>query len=416
MDRLLRLPGRQARLGFVSAICFALACGTLPGADVSMTNPIGKVARLFNPRLVKVESRVDYLNTKLLSLAHYEEHNLKTGIGCRGLRVIESDPDPTMTVDLGKEYPVESVFLVPLQGEFSQRRTLFPKRFTIEVSKSADFHDRMVLHTSGDRFFPETGGMPVKFTGRGATARFVRLTVNQGNRRGGSELFGLSELVVISEGYPVSFGCDVSATDSLDVEGLWYPGAITDGRMPLGDWQGGKWADGEGRGDFATVTTGEEDIAWTLDLGEEKRIDLVVLFPFDAREVLEAGILPEELEILARDRDGEFRTVGKWSNPMMGTDHETPLLFKLTGVRTDQVRVRGTRPRGVGAGSFTACRKSRSGPRWKMYRRGFLSGAILRVGHRLLKRSQTATAASGRSSLSGHGSPSFMIGGRWSAR
>lgn len=339
---------KPVRLGIVSAMCVVFASTVVLHAETSVANPIAKVARLFNPRLVKVESRVDFLRQQLMSLAVHEEHALKTGIGCRGARVRREDPDPTVTIDLGKGFPIEALYLVPLQEEFSARKSLFPKRFTIEFSEFEDFHKRRVLYTSGDQFFPETGGMPVKFAGQGAMARFVRLTVNQGHLRGDSEIFGLSELVVISDGYPVSFGCDVSSVGALDVEGLWYPSAVTDGRMPLGDWQGGDWAEKEERGDLVEVDAAEQEVAWTVNFGEEKNLDLLVLFPFDVREVLEAGILPEELNVQVRNGDGEeFRTVDHWVNPMVGTNHDTPLLFKLNGVEATEIRINGLRARMV---------------------------------------------------------------------
>ena len=339
---------KPVRLGIVFAMCVVFASTVVLHAETSIANPIAKVARLFNPRLVKVESRVGFLMQQLMSLAVHEEHALKTAIGCRGARVRREHPDPTVTIDLGKGFPIEALYLVPLQEEFSARKSLFPKRFTIEFSEFEDFHKRRVLYTTDDRFFPETGGMPVKFAGQGAMARFVRLTVNQGHLRGESEIFGLSELVVISDGYPVSFGCEVSSVGALDVEGLWYPSAVTDGRMPLGDWQGGDWAEKEERGDLVEVDAAEREVAWTVNFGEERNLDLLVLFPFDVREVLEAGILPEELNVQVRNGDGEeFRTVDHWVNPMLGTNHDTPLLFKLNGVAATEVRINGLRARMV---------------------------------------------------------------------
>ncbi len=337
------------RLGIVSTLCVFFSGTAILHAETSVANPIGKVARLFNPRLVKVESRVSFLRQQLMSLAIHQEHVLKTGIGCRGARVLSDDPDPTVTIDLGKGFPIEALYLVPLQEEFSAKKSLFPKRFTIEFSEFGDFHERRLLYSSGDRFFPETDGMPVKFMGQGAMARYVRLTVNQGHLRGDSEIFGLSELVVVSDGYPVSFGCDVSATGALDVEGLWYPGAVTDGRMPLGVWQGGDWAKKDERGDLVEVDSADSQVAWTLDFKEERPLDLLMLFPFDVHEILEAGILPEEFEIQLKNGSGaDFTTVGHWKNPMPGTNHNTPLLFKLNGISATQVRIKGLRARAVG--------------------------------------------------------------------
>ena len=342
--------GNPVRLVIVFAMCVVLSSAAFLQAETTVGNPIGKVARLFNPRLVKVESRVNFLRQQLASLAVHQEYVLKTGIGCRGARVLRDDPDPTVTIDLGKGFPIEAIYLVPLQEEYSERKSLFPKCFTIEFSEFPDFRERRVLYASGERFFPETDGMPVRFMGQGAMARYVRLTVNQGHLRGDSEIFGLSELVVISDGYPVSFGCDVSVVGALNVEGLWYPGAITDGRMPLGVWQGGDWAKKNGRGDLVEVGSADREVFWTLDFKAEKTLDLLILFPFDVHDVLEAGILPEKLEIQARNGTvAEFSTVGHWENPMEGTNHNAPLLFKLNGITATEIRIKGLKARAVGA-------------------------------------------------------------------
>ena len=330
--------------------CLAIGTGGKLHAETRLSNPIGKVARLFNPRLVKVEDRVDFLQRQLMSLAVFEEHTLKTGIGCRGARVKEGDPDPSVTIDLGREFPIEAIYLIPLQPDSSARNGLFPKRFTIEFSDTASFSDSEIIYTSGSKFFPETGGMPVRFAGLGETARFVKLTVNQGHLRGESEIFGLSEMVVISDGYPVSFGCKVSSQGGLNVKGLWASDAVTDGRMPIGEWQGGDWAKKAQRGKLVEVAGVDEKVSWSVNLGSEQNLDMLVLFPFEVRETLEAGILPEEFEIQIRGTDGgPFRTVKHWINPMLGTNHETPLLFKFDGVVAKEVRISARRAREVGS-------------------------------------------------------------------
>jgi hypothetical protein len=237
---LLFLKRQQFQL-FASFALTAACCGDLAFAVLAISNPIGKVARLFNPGLVKMEDRVEFLNRQLFSLATHNEHSLKFGLGCRGARMKPTDPPPSLTVDLGEEYPIDSLFLVPIQsgstegGGFSQGIS--------ESSSPRCRTSRNTLYDAGQNFFPDTGGKPVKFSGHGSVARYVRITVGAGHVRGTSEIFGLSELVVISGGFPVSFGCDVSVVGALRVKDLWYPEALTDGRMPLGIWQGANWMD-----------------------------------------------------------------------------------------------------------------------------------------------------------------------------
>lgn len=344
-----RTIGKSARSGILFAVGLALANSALSQAESVVANPIGKLARVFNPRLVKVETRVEFLRQQLLSLAVYEEHTLKSGIGSRGARIRKDDPDPSFTINLGKAFPIHAIYLIPLQVEYSGKKSLFPRQFTIEFSDTGDFQESTILYSSGGGYFFETGGLPVKFSGKGTMAQFVRITVNQGQLRGDSEIFGLSEMVVISDNYPVSFGCEVTSVGALNAKDIWYSSALTDGRMPIGDWQGGDWVKKDQRGDIIEVNSPDAEVFWRMDLGVERKLDLVVLFPFDVRETLEAGLLPEELEFQVNDvKDGEFRTVKHWVNPIAGTNQGTPLLFKLDGVTAREIRIKGVKARAVG--------------------------------------------------------------------
>ncbi|WP_411825775.1 histidine kinase [Luteolibacter sp. AS25] len=334
--------------GVTSCLSIAAFSISTAGAEPSLGNPIGKVARLFNPKLVKMEERVQFLDRQLMSLAVYNEHVLKTGIGCRGVKLKASDPEPTVTLDLGEDFPIDKLYLVPVQEGGGTQGNIFPKRFTIELSGVEDFSESRILYSSADKYFPETGGKPVKFNGQGARARYVRLTVNQGQPRGDSEIFGISEIVVISDSYPVSFGCEVKASGTLQVGEFWFPDAVVDGRMPLGVWQGGQWARRADRGDLEYVDSADTEISWSLDLGEISEISLINLFPFDIREALEAGILPEILDIQVRNGpEEEFQTIAQWRNPIEGVNHETPLVFAFDDVRAREIRVVGKKAREV---------------------------------------------------------------------
>lgn len=318
-----------------------------------MANPIGKVARLFNPNLVKMEGRVEFLNQQLMSLVAHNQNPLKFGIGARGARFEPKDPQPSLTVDLGRDFPIDSLFLVPLQGDFSKGGSLFPKRFSIEFSRLEDFSERQILYDTGEGIFPETGGKPVKFSGQSAVARYIRITVKLGQIRGHSEIFGLSELVVISDGFPVSFGSSVSAVGAVRVKDLWYPEALTDGRMPLGGWEGGNWIDTDrGIEDFEALSQNER-IEWGIDFGKTEKLDLLILFPFEIRGMLEASIMPETLEVqILEEGASDFRTICTWEYPFKGVSHDVPLVLNLGGVSAKQIRINGLEASMVGNRAF----------------------------------------------------------------
>lgn len=333
---------------FAGVLLFVVSAITARAEGFS-GNPIGAVARLFNPKLVKVEDRVEFLNRQLITLARHEEHFLKTGLGCRGVKQHASDADPYVVIDLGKEYEIDELFLIPLQGEFTGKNSIFPKRFTLEFSSKEDFSEKRILYKSGDQYFPDTGGKPVKFSGQGGTARFIRMTVNQGQLRGSSEIFGLSEIVVISGKYPVSFGCEVLSSGTVSVESIWYPEALTDGRMPLGIWEGGHLAPLDSRGELLEVAQPNEKVSWSILLDDAARLDLVILYPYNLRDIMEAGVLPERLEVQVRNgSEEEFRTLIDWHSEMYGTNHEVPLVLNCNGVIADEIRIVGLMARHVG--------------------------------------------------------------------
>lgn len=332
-----------------TGLCVLISGSMVLSAETTIPNPIGKVARLFNPTLVELEERADILGRRLMSLAIQEQLNLRYGIGAKGVRLLPDDPDPSCTIDLGSEFPIEAIYLVPLQKESSGARALFPKRFSIEFSKVEDFSDKKILYKTGGGVFPDSGGMPVKFVGHESTARFVRLTVNQGHLRGASEIFGLSELVVISNGYPVSFAKKVSAVGALDASELWYPEAITDGRMPLGMWHGGIQTKIDQRGDFVASESDDQVVTWDLDFSEAKNLDLLILYPIEIVNILDAHVISEKFEVQVRENDSEpFRTVHEWKNPILGSDYETPLVVSLEGISASSIRIKGTEPGRIG--------------------------------------------------------------------
>ena len=323
------------------------ACGLLARVEAAspaqVNNPISRIARIFDPQLVKVEDRVTWLDNKASTYALYCEHPLKVGLGYRGGRTNLGASDPSVTLDLGSEVPIESIFLVPAQREFLEDSGIFPKRFTIEFSNRADFGQRTILYTSGTTSYPSPDGIPVMFKARD-TARFVRLTVQQGNNKGTIDLFGLSEFVVISKGEPVSFGATVTTVGGLDVPGIWYPNALTDGCTPLGIWQNGSKPNIE-PGDAVMVENPEDATTWTVNLDASAPIDRVVLFPYQVNRSFEASVFPEALTIRLENEDGSAgQTVYEWSNPLPGASHMSPLVIPLKGKQGKTLKIIATRP------------------------------------------------------------------------
>lgn len=332
---------------FYSAALSALAClSPTPAAafnTAQVTNPISTIARVFDSQLVKTEDRVLWLTHRISTLAQHREHAMKVGLGYRGCRLNARSPDPTVTLDLGGEHQIETIFLVPAQREFLEDSGIFPKRFTIEVSNAADFAQRTVIYTSGAAPALSPDGAPVPFKAHD-TARYVRLTVHEGHRKGTIDLFGLSEIAVISQGNPVSFGATVTSTGDMSVPGTWYPSALTDGRTPLGVWQNGAGSISE-PGDSVMVSSATESVSWTIELEQSSALDRVIIFPYQLSQSFESSILPESMTLHLQAADGsEEQLAYSWSNPVAGSGTMTPLVIPLGGKSAKSLRLTGVSP------------------------------------------------------------------------
>lgn len=330
-------------LGGILLLTVLTIHGRMEAAVLANTNPIARIARVFDAQLVQVEDRVSWLDSKVSTLSKHCEYPLKVGLGYRGCRNEDEGPDPSIVMDLGQEFPIDQIFLVPCQREFLGDSGIFPKRFTLEFSNDPQFAQRTILHSSGSIQHQAPQGFPVAFKAR-ETARFLRMTVQEGHNRSSKDLFGLAELLVISDGEPISFGAKITTDGGLIVPGIWFPEALIDGRSPLGIWQNGTKPSRE-RGDAVTVSTPDESVTWSLKLPSTHELDRLVLFPYQFNLSFEDSVLPESLTIFL---DAETHPSGgtkiEWSNPLPGAGHMTPLVIPLHGISAHTVRIVATKP------------------------------------------------------------------------
>lgn len=340
--------------GSATVALTAWLCSTTAHAveEAQITNPIGRVARMFNSRLVEVEDRVEWLQRQIRSLAKAQEHSLKSAIGYRGARLNPQDADPTITLDLGAELPLDQVYLIPSQKEPSDPDGLFPRRFSILASKTADFSTMATVYTSGSNVYPSPDISPLKFTARGITARYVRLVVHSGRERGVSDLFDLAEIVVVSNSKPVSFGAAITSTGAMPVPGLWAPEYIADGRTPLGIWQSGPT--GKSKGDLQTVAPESGPMEWSVDCGSVESVDWLVLFPYELTELAEGAVLPGEMTVWISDQaDGsQARKVEGISLPVGEVPSKVPFVIPLHGVKARSIRIASNRAWKLGDRSY----------------------------------------------------------------
>jgi len=331
-------------------IALSLAGMNLQAAEgFAGMNPIGKVARLFNPELVKSEDRLRWLNQRLSTLADAELRTMHSAYGFRGARPKADSPDPEIVVDLGQEVPIDRLFLLPSPPEPTEPEGLFPRRFSVVASRTADFANPVLLfrHT-GPAAYPNPDLAPVRIIVPQTTARYVKLVVQEGRPRGLKDLFALSEIVVFSGKTPVSLGAPVTSNFSLTVPGLWAPEYLTDGRSPLGIWQSGYRVPSQG--DLVEVNDAQEDVSWSIDLAKEQTIDRLILFPYEISEFSEGAVSSGSFRISAYGQEdtGEERLLADLTGPAADMSGKLPLVIPLHGQSIRALRIVASNPMAMG--------------------------------------------------------------------
>ncbi len=293
-----RLP--HLRVGLLALI--ALLPANLSAAEAGQTsNPIGRVARLFNRELVAVEDRIRWLESRADTLAAFGEKPLKEDIGWRCGRIDEAGGKPWISLDLGRDLPLGQIFLVPAQRQAGDPNDLFPRRFVVEAATSEDFSDARTIYRTGQLPHPSPLGYPVRINGDELSARYVRLTLEEGYRRGLPDVCALSEIFVFSDQLPVSLGARVTTNQAIEVPGIWDPSFVVDGRTPLGVWQGGITTWTISHGDCVEVPADNQKVQWLVDLGETTTVDHMVFFPYALPELSGPGVVPPRLRVEIAD-------------------------------------------------------------------------------------------------------------------
>lgn len=342
-----RSPYRAAVLVAAAAMCVSgikAQTSVSPFSDRrEIDDPISKIARLINPKLAKVEDRVRWLDGELFSLARYHQYPLQYSLGYRGHRPTPDSPDPSITLDLGDSFPIESLYLVPVQKLHLDDLGTFPKRFRLEGANQPDFSDAELIHDTGKEQFTPIRGAPVAFY-PSIRARYIRLTVQSGQNRGATDLFALSELFVFSNKEPVSFQATVTTVGDLDIDKIWNAQALVDGRTPLGIWHHGT-SISQDYGDAVIVSGESHSTTWESTLAQESPLDRILLFPYQVQQSADISVFPRvmRIELIREDREEPSKVI-EWSNPLPGTNHMTPLVFPLHGARATTIRVCATQP------------------------------------------------------------------------
>lgn len=305
------------------------------------TNPIGRVARLFNRKLVQVEDSILWHQERLNYLARFEEKPLKEQLGWRCGRSETSEEAPWIALDLGREVPLHEIFLVPAQRQAGDTNDLFPRRFHIDAANKCDFSDARRIFGTGDYAQPSPGGYPVLIHGDGLPTRHVRIVFTEGHHRGMKGVCALSEIFVFSDRNPVSLGATVTAGQSVDIPEMWEAPFVVDGRTPLGLWEGGMVTWTLSRGDCLDVPADQQAVEWVIDLTKPAVIDRVILFPYALPELSGPGVVPPRIKVeLASKPDfSDAVLIASNGERDLPVDLTTPVVFPTKPEKGQHLRI-----------------------------------------------------------------------------
>ena len=166
------------------------------------------------------------------------EHSFTHSETVFGYHALESKVQDTtkwVQIDLGHETSITQVILhSPNPPGFDSTKGFgFPIRFKIEASDDASFSRPIMIADHTGKDFPNPGGDPEHFSGRGANGRYIRVTATKlWNRQTGPEpfCFALAEMQVYGGTINIARGLPVTAKDSVE-NNDWSMRRLTDGTI-----------------------------------------------------------------------------------------------------------------------------------------------------------------------------------------
>ena len=249
----------------------------------------------------RLEEKLTAIDSELESLAHY---SLRSGIGVIGYRSDSTGPANRrewIEVELGQEFPVDEVVLVPTIWRDTKKGFQpdgFPEAFRILAGTDANGNGSIVAQRDfTDGPLPHIGPLVVPTTG--VTASWIRVETMQLSPRAYNKdfVFQLSELLVFSGEENVALHRPVKSSTSVgDNAGAWSERFLVDGFMPY------LMDSAQGSQSLAYVSNLGSHPTLILDLEEEHPISRIHLHSADQSDTVpqawagDMGI-PERLKI-----------------------------------------------------------------------------------------------------------------------
>ncbi len=147
---------------------------------------------------------------------------------------VASNETKWVQIDLGQEYPIEQVVMHTLD-QAGLKGFGFPVRFKVELAADPSFAAPTPLLDRTAQDMPNPGTDAVITDGKGAKARYVRVTATQLWKQPNNPrpyCFGLNQLQVFAGGRNVALNGKVTSKDSVE-NGDWSLRGLVDGRIGI---------------------------------------------------------------------------------------------------------------------------------------------------------------------------------------
>jgi signal transduction histidine kinase len=302
---------------------------------------------MLSPRLSAVEQQLAVVEKTLAALPPEPLLQSHAHIGYHSGFAKSADSTRWVQLDLGAEYPVDAVVLVP--ATLGDGRAFgFPMTYKVETGLDSELQNAECLADVTDR----DGGLsplPRSHNGRGRKARFVRLTVTglaSQPRARSRFVFCLGEVLVFSGGRNVALGGGVETEKRFETPPTWSAQHLVDGIYAPG--VASVPASAMTNGWHSAIFSDPSRASWVqVDLGGKYRVDEVRLIPahppdfpdragfgFPLRFKIEASLGKDfsDAVLLADHTNADYQPPG-----------DVPVVFKVPGVETRYLRVTATR-------------------------------------------------------------------------
>ena len=210
---------------------------------LGVCQPAGQAATLadlLHPELPRLKREISDLRLRLDRLPELSSGHAGVRLGFHGTYTPLPDKPYWVIVDLGREFPIDAVVIVPAHSNEGSSATSgygFPRRFRIELSNDASFESCQAVADETAQDYPNPGDYPYFADARGTSARYVRILATK--RWAQSErmwVVAYSEIFVLSHGSDVALGARIIHQGERGIRHppVWMEENLVDGQIDLG--------------------------------------------------------------------------------------------------------------------------------------------------------------------------------------